>query len=136
PCGGRPRRAPHLLRAAGDLRHRRSHPRHARRDDRRGVPARGRDAGSGDGGRVRTPARGMIGIGARERPAALGLAALLLLLAAAAPGFYDPAALRDLLLANAPHLIVAAGMTLVILAGHIDVSVGAVFGVAAMIAGV
>ncbi|HEX7086381.1 MAG TPA: ABC transporter permease [Vicinamibacterales bacterium] len=78
----------------------------------------------------------MIGIGARERPAALGLAALLLLLAAAAPGFYDPAALRDLLLANAPLLIVAAGMTLVVLAGHIDVSAGAIFGVAAVIAGV
>lgn len=77
----------------------------------------------------------MIRIGARERPAALGLGALLLLLAAAAPGFYDPAALRDLLLANAPLLIVAAGMTLVVLAGHIDVSAGAIFGVSAVIAG-
>ncbi|HEY8536437.1 MAG TPA: hypothetical protein VIL25_08300, partial [Vicinamibacterales bacterium] len=77
----------------------------------------------------------MIPVGRRERPAALGLAALLLLLAAAAPGFYAPAALRDLLLANAALLIVAAGMTLVVLVGHIDVSAGAIFGVSAVIAG-
>jgi rhamnose transport system permease protein len=76
------------------------------------------------------------GPGARERPAAAGLAALLLLLALLAPGFFDRAALRDLLLANAGLAIVAAGMTLVVLTGHIDVSVGAVFGVAAVVAGV
>ena len=76
------------------------------------------------------------GLGARERPAAAGLGALLLLLALVAPGFFDPAALRDLLLAHAGLAIVAAGMTFVVLTGHIDVSVGAVFGVASVVAGV
>ena len=74
-------------------------------------------------------------LGPRERPAAAALIILLLLLAGAAPGFFDPANLRDLLLANAAVTVIAVGMTLVVLTGHIDVSVGSTFGVAAVVAG-
>ncbi len=76
-----------------------------------------------------------LALGPRERPAAMALIALLVLLAAIAPGFFEPLNLRDLLLANAAVMILAVGMTLVVLTGHIDVSVGATFGVAAVIAG-
>lgn len=67
------------------------------------------------------------------RPAALALGALLALLAVAAPGFFDPANLRDVVIANAMVLIIAAGMTMVILTGQVDVSVGAVAGVCAVV---
>ena len=51
------------------------------------------------------------------------------------PEFFAAANLRDMLLANASVLIVAIGMTLVILLGQIDVSVGAQFAVCAVTAG-
>jgi rhamnose transport system permease protein len=66
------------------------------------------------------------------RPAALALGALLALLALAAPGFFDPANLRDVIIANAMVLIIAVGMTMVILTGQVDVSVGAIAGVCAV----
>lgn len=72
----------------------------------------------------------------RERPAALALAALLAVLALAAPAFFSPANLRDLVMANAAVQIVALGMTIVILTGQVDVSVGAAFGLCAVIFGV
>ena len=46
-----------------------------------------------------------------------------------------PANLRDLALNNAPVLLVAIGMTLVILAGQIDISVGSQFAVCSVCAG-
>jgi rhamnose transport system permease protein len=64
----------------------------------------------------------------RERPAIVALAALVAVLAVAAPGFFSPANLRDIVMANAAVLIVALGMALVILTGEVDVSVGATFG--------
>ena len=67
----------------------------------------------------------LAGLGARERAAALVLGALLLILAIAAPGFFSPANLRDILMANAAILIIALGMTMVVLTGEVDVSVGA-----------
>ena len=66
---------------------------------------------------------------------ALAYAALLLIVAAVAPAFFTAANLRDLLLSNAPVLLVAVGMTLVILAGQIDISVGAQFAVVSVAAG-
>jgi rhamnose transport system permease protein len=74
-------------------------------------------------------------IGARERPAALALLVLAAVLATAAPGFFSPTNLRDVVMANAAVQIVALGMTLVILTGEVDVSVGAAFGVCAVVAG-
>jgi rhamnose transport system permease protein len=59
-----------------------------------------------------------------------GLAALLglyLFLALAAPHFYDIANLRDLALTNASVLLIASGMTLVIVVSQIDISVGSLF---------
>jgi rhamnose transport system permease protein len=64
------------------------------------------------------------------------LVALLLVLAAAAPAFFDPANLRDLLLAAAPVIVAAVGMTLVVLTRQIDISIGSQLAVCAVIAGV
>jgi len=68
-------------------------------------------------------------------PAGLGLVALLGITAIAAPGFYAAANLRDVILSNAPVLIAAIGMTLVILLGEIDISIGAQFAVCSVVAG-
>jgi rhamnose transport system permease protein len=68
-------------------------------------------------------------------PAGLGLVALLTITTFAAPGFYAPANLRDVILTNAPVLIAAIGMTLVILLGEIDISIGAQFAVCSVVAG-
>jgi rhamnose transport system permease protein len=71
----------------------------------------------------------------RELAVALTYLALLLIMGAVAPSFYTFANLRDLLLGNAPVLMAATGMTLVILAGHIDISTGAQFAVCTVMAG-
>ncbi len=68
------------------------------------------------------------------KAASIALAALLAALAVFAPGFYAASNVRDLLLNNAPALLVAIGMTVVILAGQIDISVAAQFGVASVLA--
>jgi rhamnose transport system permease protein len=73
--------------------------------------------------------------GRRERSVALTIVALALVLAAAAPGFFARDNLADLFLANVPVLIAALGATLVILTGHIDISVGSVFAVCAVASG-
>ncbi len=52
-----------------------------------------------------------------------------------APSFFSGANLRDLALNNAPVLLVAIGMTMVILVGQIDISVGSQFAVAGVAAG-
>jgi rhamnose transport system permease protein len=62
--------------------------------------------------------------------------ALLLALAAAAPRFYAGANLRDLMVAAAPVLVAAVGMTAVILARQIDISIGSQFAICAVVAGV
>ena len=61
--------------------------------------------------------------------------ALGLVLAAVTPGFFARDNLSDLFLANMPVLIIALGMTLVILTGHIDISVGSLFAVCAVARG-
>jgi rhamnose transport system permease protein len=72
----------------------------------------------------------------RELSVALAIAALAAVLALAAPGYFSPANLRDLFLANLPVLFISLGATLVILTGEIDVSVGSLFAVCSLIAGV
>ena len=72
---------------------------------------------------------------AKEGAAALVLGALLLVLALAAPAFFSPDNLRDIVMANAAVQIIALGMTLVVLTGEVDVSVGATFAVCAVITG-
>jgi ribose/xylose/arabinose/galactoside ABC-type transport system permease subunit len=71
----------------------------------------------------------------REVSAALAYGALLLLVALLAPGFFSGANLRDLAIANSPVLIIAIGMTMVIVAGHIDISIGSQFAVCSVAAG-
>ena len=71
----------------------------------------------------------------RELPPAVALVAVLLAVLVAAPAFFGASNLRDLALNNAPVLIVAIGMTLVILVGEIDISVGSQFAVCSVAAG-
>jgi rhamnose transport system permease protein len=52
-----------------------------------------------------------------------------------APRFYERANLRDVLVAAAPLLVAAVGMTAVILARQIDISIGSQFAVCAVVAG-
>src|SRR6266567_1118626 len=71
----------------------------------------------------------------RELAAALAYAVLLASVGVIAPSFFIGANLRDLALNNAPVLLVAIGMTIVILVGQIDISVGSQFAVAGVAAG-
>ena len=65
----------------------------------------------------------------RELAAAVAYALLLILAGIAAPSFFSAGNLRDLAINNAPLLIIAIGMTMVILIGEIDISVGSQFAV-------
>jgi len=71
----------------------------------------------------------------REISVALALAVLLILLRIFAPAFYNGDQIRARLVENAPVLIAAIGMSLVILARQIDISIGSQFCIAGMIAG-
>jgi rhamnose transport system permease protein len=71
----------------------------------------------------------------RELSAAVAYAALLVGVGLAAPAFFSAGNLRDLAINNAPVLLVAIGMTMVILVGEIDISVGSQFAVASIAAG-
>jgi rhamnose transport system permease protein len=72
----------------------------------------------------------------REWPGLIALALLYAFLALVAPTFYAATNLRDLALANVPVLLVAAGMTLVIVVAQIDISVGSLFAVSSILCGV
>jgi rhamnose transport system permease protein len=71
----------------------------------------------------------------RELSAGSAYALLLALVVLFAPAFFSAANLRDLALNNAPVLIMATGMTMVILVGEIDISVGSQFAVVSVAAG-
>jgi rhamnose transport system permease protein len=70
-----------------------------------------------------------------ELSVGVAIAALLIVLVFLAPSFFTRENLSDLVLANMPVLIVALGMTLIILTGHIDVSVGTMFAICSVAAG-
>lgn len=72
----------------------------------------------------------------REIAVAIAIVMLWIVAAWLAPGFFSAENQRDLLMANMPVLIVALGMTLVILTGQIDISVGSMFAVLSVAAGV
>lgn len=72
----------------------------------------------------------------REISAAIAYIVLLLVVGIAAPSFFGAGNISDLLINNAPILLIAIGMTLVILIGEIDISVGSQFAVASVAAGV
>src|SRR6185295_3130202 len=71
----------------------------------------------------------------REVSVAIAILILAAVLGFLAPGFFTAQNLSDLLLANMPVLIVALGMTLVILCGQIDIAVGSVFAICSVAAG-
>jgi len=71
----------------------------------------------------------------RELSVAAALVVLLLFLAVAAPAFYQPQPLLSLLTREAPALVVACGMALVIIGRQIDISVGSQFGVCSVCVG-
>ena len=71
----------------------------------------------------------------REWPCLAALLLLAVCMLALAPSFYSMANLRDMLLSNAPLLLVACGMTFVIIVAEIDISVGSLFGVTALACG-
>ncbi|HEY6187596.1 MAG TPA: ABC transporter permease [Pyrinomonadaceae bacterium] len=71
----------------------------------------------------------------RELSAAIAFAVLLLAVGIVAPSFFSVGNLRDLTLNNAPVLLIAIGMTMVILVGEIDISVGSQFAVCSIAAG-
>ena len=72
----------------------------------------------------------------REISVAAATGALAIVLGVAAPGYFSAENLSDVFLANAPVLVVALGATVVILAGEIDISVGSVFAIAGVVAGI
>jgi rhamnose transport system permease protein len=60
---------------------------------------------------------------------------LLVFLAVTAPRFFLPDALRAFVVSNAPVLVAAVGMTLVIVCRQIDISVGSQFSICGVVAG-
>ncbi len=71
----------------------------------------------------------------RELSVAVAIVALAAALVVVAPGYFAWSNLEDLFLANIPVLIAAIGATIVILSGQIDLSVGSVFAIAGVSAG-
>jgi len=71
----------------------------------------------------------------REVWVAVAIGVLFAALAIARPEYFSRGNLTDLFLANLGVLVIAAGMTLVLLSGEIDISVGSAFAVCAVAAG-
>jgi rhamnose transport system permease protein len=71
----------------------------------------------------------------REFSVAAAYALFLILLAAAAPRFFGADPIRNLVVSQAPVLVAAVGMTLVILCRQIDISIGSIFSVCGVVAG-
>src|SRR5215213_1365607 len=71
----------------------------------------------------------------RELSVAGALLVVLVALAIFAPAFYQPQPLLSLLTREAPTLVVACGMALVIICRQIDISVGSQFSVCSVCAG-
>lgn len=72
-----------------------------------------------------------------KREASVLIAYVILLIAVGiiSPPFFNAGNLRDLAMNNAAVLIIAIGMTLVILAGEIDISIGSQFAVCTVVTG-
>jgi len=71
----------------------------------------------------------------REVSAGIAYVVLLAVVGIVAPSFFSAGNLRDLALNNVPVLLIAIGMTMVILVGEIDISVGSQFAVCSVAAG-
>src|SRR5688572_28291713 len=71
----------------------------------------------------------------RELSVAAALLLVLLVLAIVAPGFFQAQPLLSLATREAPTLVVACGMALIIISRQIDISVGSQFAVCGVCAG-
>ncbi len=71
----------------------------------------------------------------RELAVAATYVLLLLALAVRVPGFFKSENIRPMLVSSAPVLVAAVGMTLVIVARQIDISIGSQFSVCGVVAG-
>jgi rhamnose transport system permease protein len=71
-----------------------------------------------------------------EAPVTVAILALATVLALVAPAYFSGENLQAIGLANLPVLIVALGATLVVLTGQIDISVGSLFAICSVTAGV
>ena len=71
----------------------------------------------------------------RELSVAVAFGLVLLILARFAPDFYRADYLRSVAVSNAPILVAAVGMTLVILGRQIDISIGSQVSIGAVVAG-
>jgi rhamnose transport system permease protein len=71
----------------------------------------------------------------RERAVLAAYGVLLAVLVLAAPSFFAADNLRDLIVGQAPTLVLACGMTAVILARQIDISIGSQFAICGMVVG-
>jgi rhamnose transport system permease protein len=71
----------------------------------------------------------------REISIAIAIALLMLVVFGFSHGYFSRENLADLFLASAPVMIIALGMTLVILTGQIDISVGSIFAICSVVAG-
>ena len=72
---------------------------------------------------------------AREIAVLLTIVVLMLVLAWRTTGYFGLANLTDLFLANMPVMMIAVGMTLIILTGEIDISVGSIFAISSVVMG-
>ena len=79
--------------------------------------------------------KSLAGHWAAEIRVAVSIVVLMLVLAWVAPSYFSRANMQDLFLANVPVLLIALGMTLVILTGEIDISVGSIFAIASVAVG-
>jgi rhamnose transport system permease protein len=77
----------------------------------------------------------MIGRYRRELSVAAAYGFILLLMAFAAPRFFKPDQLRAFIVSSSPVLVAAVGMTLVILCRQIDISIGSIFSICGVVAG-
>ena len=71
----------------------------------------------------------------RETAVALSIILVLILLSVSAPGFFTRENVADMFLNSMPVMLIAIGMTAVVLAGRIDISVGSIFAVSSVIMG-
>ncbi len=71
----------------------------------------------------------------RELSVAAAFGVILVLMVFAAPRFFGPDQLRAIIVRSAPVLVAAVGMTLVILCRQIDISIGSIFSICGVVAG-
>ena len=71
----------------------------------------------------------------REAAVAAAYVVLLAVLALAAPSFFAAGNLRDLVVGQAPTLVLVCGMTAVILSRQIDISIGSQFAICGVVVG-